>query len=324
MSFGDHLEELRRRLIWGFVGPLPIFIICLIFGGPLLEFLVEPASAQLKAAGLPARMLATSPTEPFTAYLKVAMVVTLLFGAPWILYQVWLFVAPGLYSHERRFAYFLFPLSGLLTVTAAVFLYTVMLPVSLRFLILFGSMLIQSPAATAPTPDGTTLGSLPVLRADPVDPAPGSWWINETLNEIRVAVPAPAKGNNSEPTARSVVRGVPLSGGGMIAQEYRIGEYVNLVFALGVVFAVAFQLPVVLLLANWLGLVERAWLEKQRRYAVFILAVVSAMATPADPMSMLFLMLPLMGLFEVAILLMRFVPAGRVAGTPEPSDAGDE
>jgi sec-independent protein translocase protein TatC len=320
MSFGDHLDELRKRLIWAFVGPLPIFIVCLFFGGPLLEFLVVPASQQLRDAGLPARMLATSPTEPFTAYLKVATVVAIICSAPWILYQIWLFIAPGLYGHERRFAYFLFPLSGILTATGAIFLYTVLLPVSLRFLILFGSMLVSNPTPTAPLPPDVTLGSLPILQADPVDPPPGSAWINESLNELRFAMSGPGG------AAGATVRGVPLSGGGMIAQEYRIGEYINLVFTLGLVFAVAFQLPVVLLLANWLGLADRKWLARQRRYAIFIIAIVSAIATPADPMSMLFLMLPLAALFELSMILMKLVPASRIAGTgaAEPPDAGDE
>jgi sec-independent protein translocase protein TatC len=320
MSFGDHLDELRKRLIWAFVGPLPIFIVCLVFGGPLLEFLVQPASDQLREAGLPARMLATSPTEPFTAYLKVATAVAIVAAGPWILYQIWLFIAPGLYTHERRFAYFLFPLSALLTVTGAVFLYTVLLPVSLRFLILFGSMLVSNPTTTAPLPPDVEPGSIAILQADPIDPAPGSWWINESLNELRFAMPG--KGG----AAGAAVRGVPLSGGGMIAQEYRIGEYVNLIFALAIVFAIAFQLPVALLLANWLGLVQEDWLKKQRRYALFIIAILSAIVTPADPMSMLFLMLPLAALFELSLILMRLVPASRVAGRTdqkEPPDAGD-
>ena len=318
MSFGDHLEDLRKRVFYALLGPVPIFIVCLIFGGPLLALLVAPAEEQLRAAGLPAAMLATSPTEPFTAYLKVATIAALLLAGPWILFQFWLFIAPGLYRHERRFAYFLFPLSALLTVAGTLFLYKVLLPVSLRFLILFGSMLVTEAPRTLPLPEGVGLGSIPVLRADPPEFAPGDAWVNLERKELRIALPRYM--SEGSPV---VVMSAPLTGGGLIAQQYRIGEYVNLVFSLGIVFALAFQLPVVLLLAGWVGLVDRAWLGKYRKHALFIGGVISAMVTPADPMSMLLLLLPLYGLYEFGMLLMRFVPASRIAGKREPADAGD-
>lgn len=319
MSFGDHLDELRKRLIWAFVGPLPIFIVCLFFGGPLLEFLVAPVEAQLQAAGLPAKLIATSPVDPFTAYLKVAAAVAALAAGPWILYQIWLFVAPGLYQHERRFAYFLFPFSAILTVVAGVFLYTVMLPVVFSFFIGFGNTLMTRQVPTAPLPPGIVLPTLPVLEADPIDPPLGGMWINSQINEIRIGMPSVRGG---EPVAM----GLAPTGNALLAPLYSIDRYTSLVFALGIVFAIAFQLPVVLLLANWLGLVQEAWLKKQRRYAIFIIAILSAVVTPADPMSMLFLMLPLAALFELSLILMRVVPASRVAGRTdqkEPPDAGD-
>ncbi|RMH24751.1 MAG: preprotein translocase subunit TatC [Planctomycetota bacterium] len=310
MSFGDHLEELRRRLIWALAGPVPILIAALAFGGPILAFLIAPLERQLAAAGQPVRLLATSPVEPFGAYLKVATAAAVLVSAPWILYQAWLFVAPGLYRSERRFVYVLMPLSAVMTAASMLFFYTAMLPVMLRFFIVFGAFIVQPNPGTAPVPEGLTLPTVPVLAADPPDPAPGQMWINERMNELRVATGSPG--------AVAVV-GAPLASGGAIAQQYRVGEYVNLVFGLALVLAVAFQLPVAMLLAGWVGLVRPADLTPWRKHVLFGCAIAGAIFTPADPGSMLLLMVPLYALFEFGLVLMRVVPASVARADDEPS-----
>jgi len=298
MSFGEHLDELRKRLVLALLVPVPIFIVALAFGGPLLDFLVTPAEVALRDAGLPAKLLATSPAEPFVAYLKVGAVAALALSAPWILFQVWLFVAPGLYQNERRFAHLLFPLSGALTVAALVFLYTVLLPVTLRFFIAFGSSIATSDVPTAPIPEGLTLPSVPVLLADPPDPQPGQMWVNDHLKELRVAV--------GEAGSSPAIMALPMtSGDGTISQQYKISEYVGLCFNLGLVFIVAFQLPVAMLLGGWTGLLDPRFLKKWRKHVLFGCAIVSALATPADPLSMVLLMFPLYALFEFGLILMR-------------------
>lgn len=307
MNFGDHLEELRRRLIFALMGPIPIFIVALIFGGPLVELLLEPARTALLGANLPAKLLATGPAESFVVYIKVAAVVSVMFSAPWILFQVWLFIAPGLYNTERRFAHLLFPLSAVLTITGLAFLYKLLLPVMLSFLIGFGISLAGADVATAPIPEGIDLPSIPVLAADPVDPTPGMMWVNGTLHELRIAT-------------GDEVMAIPMSAGdGSIVQQYRVSEYVSLCFNLGIVFTIAFQLPVVMLLGGWTGLLRPNELARWRKHVLFGSAVVSAIATPADPMSMLLLMLPLYVLFEFGLILMRIAP-----GTPTTDGAEGE
>jgi sec-independent protein translocase protein TatC len=347
MSFGDHLEDLRRRLTWALLGPVPIIIVCFFYGDALLDFLLRPVEAELRAAGQPTRLLATSPIEPFAAYLKVSIVVGLLASGPWILYQAWLFIAPGLYRTERRFVYFLIPFSAVLTLLGAVFLYYVLLPVSLAFLIRFGAALAPQKPGQIPLPQGFALPSLPVLEGDPASPEAGQVWINRRLQEIRIAIPRRAlvedpgviDGDSSAeaPSARAPdassdstaarepplsVLGVPLSRSGAIAQQYRISEYVNLVFVLGVVFAIAFQLPLVMLLLGWTGIAEARDFTGKRRYVLFICAVSGAILTPADPFSMLLLAAPLYLLFEFGLLMMRVAPARRVAGEME-REGGD-
>ena len=302
MPFGDHLEELRKRLIWGLVGFVPVLIVCLVFGGPLLKFLMIPLLDALRAAGEPTQLLATSPLETFGAYIKVASIVAILITMPWLVYQLWLFVAPGLYEKERRFVYFLVPFSALLTAAGMLFLYKVLLPISLYFLIIFGTTLVQTATPTDTLDPGIILPNIPVLQADPEPlPAVGSMWINDPLGELRIV------------TATDVVRSMRLSGKGAISQQYRIGDYVGLVFTLGLVFAISFQLPLVLMLSSWIGILEAKDITPYRRHVIFVCAIFGAVFTPQDPGSMIALGGALYFLFEFGILLMRFLPASVVA-----------
>lgn len=307
MSFGEHLDELRTRLILALLGLVPVFIVALVFGGPILEFLIQPAEAQLRAAGQASRLQATGPAEVFIAYIKVALVLSILIGGPWIVYQAWLFVSPGLYRKEKRFVYVLIPLSGILTASGMVFLYTAMLPLMLAFLITFSSQVAQTSTPVAPLPAGITLPIAPSLLADPIDPPAGAFWFNEHLYELRFAIPDRAGASVDH------IVGVPLTGGAMIAQQYRVSEYIDMVFGLGLAFAIAFQLPLVMLLLGWSGLIDVKSLAAQRKYALLACAIAGAVLTPADPASMILLAAPLYALYELGLLLMRFVPARRPA-----------
>lgn len=317
MTFGEHLEDLRRRILLALGGLLPILAVSVAFWESLLRLLLRPVQNQLRAKGLPPVLQATGVTETFFACFHVAIVTTILIGIPWIVWQLWMFVSPGLYKHERRFAYFLAPLSGILTVCAALFLYFIMLPVVLAFFIGFGSGLASPAAPTAPLDPAITLPNFPVLQADPVDPPAGAVWINAPLNQIRLSLPA-ASGK-----ATYILQAARDTG---VLQQYKVSEYVKLVFSLGMGMAIGFQTPVVVLLLGWVGIVDRAFLIKRRREAIMICVVVGAFLTPADPLSMMVLSIPLVALYELGILLLRFVPASRVAGNideREPMDAGD-
>ncbi len=324
MSFGDHLDDLRRRVVLALLGILPLFAVCLVFGGDILTFLTEPLLQAQRDAGEPSQMLATSPLEPFIAYLKVSSAVALLGAMPWVLLQVWLFVAPGLYTQERRFVYFLLPLSTVLTAVGMVFLYTVLLPISLFFLIVFGANLVQTEVPEAPIEPGIVFPLAPVLAADPPDAAieagevpVGAYWINERRNEMRVL------------GSEGRVLSLRLRRDSAIAQEYRIGEYISLVFVLALAFAISSQLPVVMLLLSWVGLLTPDQVTPQRRKVMMGCTVAGALLTPQDPFSMVAMGAALYALFELGIVLMHFVPASRVAGrrwTPPEDDrpADDE
>lgn len=323
MSLGDHLDDLRRRLVFALLGLLPILIASLVIAPTVLGFLVTPATDALRDAGEPSGLLATGPLEPFVAYLKVSLAITITVGFPWIIYQVWRFVAPGLYPREQRFVYVLIPLSAILTASAALFLYYVLLPISLFFLIQFGSNLAQSdpPASQDIAPEVATLledTRLPVLDADPPDNAlqPGMRWLNTERNELRIYT-----GDN--------VRVLRLRSDAVIAQEYRIGEYVSLIFRLAIVFTIAFQLPLVMLLGEWSGLLQHQTLRRLRKPIGFGCTVAGAVLTPQDPWSMILMGGALYLLFELGLLFMRFLTPERVARglsgrDHQPTDADQE
>jgi sec-independent protein translocase protein TatC len=84
--------------------------------------------------------------------------------------------------------------------------------------------------------------------------------------------------------------------------------------------AIAFQLPMVMLLLGWLGVLNPDWLRKNRRYALLVLALLSAIITPQDIVSMLMMLIPLYMLYELGIQLIVWVPMTRVAGEHDDDD----
>ena len=307
MPFGDHLEELRKRLILALVGLVPILLVSLAFGKVILGFLMEPIYAALAAGHQAPNLQATNPFEVFSAYMKISLVMSVLVGAPWIIYQAWRFIAPGLYVHERHFAHLLAPMSTVLTILSALFLYYVMLPVVLTFFVTFNASLPTTPVVTAPLPEGVALQMATVLDADPVDPPVGAIWYNRTINQLRICVP--------DQDGTKVINSTVMVGSAMISQQYKVADCVGMVLTFALALAIAFQMPVVVLLLGWAGLVTPGWLAGYRRYVMMICAGLGAVLTPgADPLSMILLAVPLYLLFELGVLLLRVLPASRVAG----------
>src|SRR4029453_1644828 len=102
MSFLEHLDELRKRLIASIIGILIGCIVAFIFNDKyIFSFIMLPMQQMLPEGN---RLVATEASEAFMLWMKVGFLAGLLIAAPYVLYQVWLFVAPGLYSHEKKFA----------------------------------------------------------------------------------------------------------------------------------------------------------------------------------------------------------------------------
>jgi Sec-independent protein secretion pathway component TatC len=253
MPLGEHLEELRRRITIALLGLVPLAIASLVLGRGILGFIMRPALDALVASGYARLMTAAGPLEGFGSYIKVSLIITLLVGSPWILFQLWRFVAPGLYAHERRFVYFLLPLSAVLTVLGVLFLYLVIMPVLLRFFLDFGGSLGAADIPTAPPPADVNLSHIAVLAADPPNPAVGDEWVNtaEMLRRTCVAIHG----------GKPVIYSSQLFGQLGLIPMYRVSEYVQLLLSLSLAFAGAFQTPVVVLLLGWAGIIDRAFLR---------------------------------------------------------------
>ena len=105
MSFLDHLEELRSRLIKAVVGLVVCYAGCLLFAGKLWEIVSEPAASALRAIGAEPNLAQLEPMDGFlVVYFKLPLLAAVFIASPWVLWQVWAFVAPGLYKKERNMA----------------------------------------------------------------------------------------------------------------------------------------------------------------------------------------------------------------------------
>jgi sec-independent protein translocase protein TatC len=105
MSLLEHMEELRSRLLKALAGIGVAFALTVYFGDRIWHIVAQPVMDALRALGYPPRVIFTTPTEAFlTVWMKMPLLVSLFLASPWILYQFWAFVAPGLYRKERRWS----------------------------------------------------------------------------------------------------------------------------------------------------------------------------------------------------------------------------
>ena len=130
MSFLDHLEELRKRIINSLIAIGVAFGACWWLADRIFRMVSRP----IMRAGVTS-LVVSSPTEGFNLELKLAVMAAIFLAAPFILGQVWLFISPGLYKHERRYALPFIFFSSLLFVLGGVFGYFVAFPFALQFLI---------------------------------------------------------------------------------------------------------------------------------------------------------------------------------------------
>src|SRR5579864_2557725 len=139
MSFLEHLEELRKRLIWAISGAGIIFLACIALGPWLWEIISAPATDALQKIGFAlkdAQLVATEPMEGFNImWFKVPAVTALFLSSPWVLYQIWAFIAPGLYKKERRYAVPFVACTAGLFILGGLFAYFVAFRFGLTFLL---------------------------------------------------------------------------------------------------------------------------------------------------------------------------------------------
>lgn len=321
MSFGDHLDELRQRLIEALIGIAIASVACLVLGKHILAFIYKPLLVVQHANGLTPNLMALSPTAAFTSYLKIGFLSGLIVAMPWVLHQGWRFVGTGLYEHERRFVRRLAPASVGLFFVGVLFVYYIVLPVVLHFFVSFNRsfpmfdftptafqrLLLPDSEASETSPAKTTTPlNLPVLAEDPPDPADGDTWINENSRRIITKIPQGVFSVGLEPGAVATT----------VQSQFAIDFYISFVLMLSLAFGIAFETPIVVFFLAWTGLVSTLAMRKARRYVLFAVIVTAAILTPPDVISQMLLAGPMYLLFEVGLVIARLVEK------PQPVEAG--
>ncbi len=308
MTLGDHLEELRARLILAILGLLAGSIVCLFFGGQIIRFIEGPYNKAIrehaakskekstktdstdfvgtvlanirqaldsdpnapaidpnvisfvnkvyaqtlkewtsdtnsKALGVDdtsstQRLIVLAPADPFVGFMKISLISGLIISSPWVFYQLWMFVAAGLYEHERRYVRIAVPFSASLFVIGALFFLFLIAPISLKFFLLFGDLI-------------------------------------------------------------------------GVSSNWTFQKYISFVTMLMLVFGLGFQTPIAIFVLNRTGLVSIMALKATRKYAFIGVFAIAAIATPPDVISQITLAIPLYALFELGILLSWFAERRR-------------
>jgi sec-independent protein translocase protein TatC len=140
MSLGDHLEELRFRIIYALVGFGIAAAVCMIFGKYLIAFIEVP---YIKIMGDKAQLQSIDPAEGFMSYMEIAMIAALVISSPWIFYHLWKFVSVGLYPHEKKYVYIAVPMCSLLFAAGALLFIFVIAPATLQFFVYFNTEFLR-------------------------------------------------------------------------------------------------------------------------------------------------------------------------------------
>lgn len=220
----DHLTELRVRV----VRILWILIVgsglSWMYSEVIFDVIRQPIQAYLPSGGL----VYTGVMDKFLAYVQISILSGVILTCPLWLYQVWLFVAPGLYKTEKKYAVGFLGFGTLMFLIGVSFVYFVVYPSAFHFLMNFG---------------GTE--DRPMITID---------------------------------------------------------SYLSFFITTTLVFGAAFELPLIIVILGMMGIIDQKFLREKRRYAVVVLSLVSAVITPPDIMSMLFLLVPLLLLYEIGIV----------------------
>jgi len=241
--FVSHLIELRDRLIRAIVAIAIAFAALALWPGPagLYDLLAAPMVSHLPKG---ATLIATNVISPILVPLKITLMAAFMLALPIVLYQLWAFVAPGLYSHEKRLVLPLVVSSTLLFIAGVAFCYFLVIPGMSKFIQAF------APSAITAAPD--------------------------------------------------------------------IEQYFGFVLTLFLVFGIAFEVPIAVIVLARMGIVSIAQLRKSRGYFIVGAFIVAAVVTPPDVISQLALAVPMCILYELGIIAAQFFIKNTQAPDAEP------
>ncbi|MFH1616194.1 MAG: twin-arginine translocase subunit TatC [Planctomycetota bacterium] len=140
MSFGDHLDELRRRIMLAIAGLAAGLVVCLFFGKYIVIFVQQPYQEFI---GENAKLQVLSPAEGFMTYIKLSLLCGIIVTSPWIFYQLWQFVAAGLHRHEKKYVYLTVPFSAILFIAGCIFCLWIAVPVTVGFFANFDEKVVD-------------------------------------------------------------------------------------------------------------------------------------------------------------------------------------
>lgn len=226
----EHLIELRTRLLRVVIFLLVCFSILFMYQTDIYEIVAKPLLNVLPENG---SMIATDVASPFFTPMRLTFFVAMLLTVPYFLYQAWAFVAPGLYQHEKRFAFPLLASSVLLFFTGMAFAYFVVFPLIFQFM-----------------------------------------------------------------------TGITLQG---VETKTDISKYLDFVLHMFFAFGFVFEIPIATLLLIRSGVVTAEGMAKKRPYIVVACFIIGMLLTPPDILSQFLLAAPMWALFEIGLLLGRWV-----------------
>jgi sec-independent protein translocase protein TatC len=230
-SFFEHLDEFRDRLVRSLIAFAVAVIVFYSFSDKVLHWIIKPVG----------QLYFTSPSEAFMAHMILATFGGLFISLPFILFEVWQFVALALKENEKRFIVYFFPLSIVLFLIGVLFAYFMVIPMIYKFFLGFSSDVL-----------------IPMVT---------------------------------------------------------VKNYISFVGNMTLSFGVVFQLPIVLVFLAKIGIATPEFLIQKRRHAIVILLIISAVVTPPDVISMIMMSVPLLILYELGIVALKWTMRHKKEGT---------
>ena len=298
MTVGEHLEELRWRMILALIGFAVVLGVCLFFGTDVLSAFCAPLVNTLAKYDINPQVVTDEVGEGFMTFIEISVICATALASPWILYQLWQFVAAGLYPNERKYVTRYLPLSIGLLISGMLFVYFLVLPWTLEFFISFSTgiplhLRTQTSSMTQPSTQPAMSLQVPMMRGDPLPKARTNGMMYFDQDQLRLKI---------------IINGVPrviaINSDLLIAPEIKLSTYIDLVVGMLITFALSFQLPLVVLALERIGILEIEALQHARRYVYFGMSILAAAITPGDVITAtVALIFPLCALYELGIWL---------------------
>ena len=288
----EHLAELRKRLIHCVLAFLVCMVVRFAFWEPIFNFLTEPICSALLARGQQCNLILIKLQEGFFVAVRISFMGGFILSFPYLGFQLWRFVAPGLYKNEKS-AFLPFMIaSPFMFLLGASFAFFIVIPLAFNFFLSFQqeSTLIETPTTEI------VLTEEQNSTTDQTKPLKDKQGLEEDMELEDIDILADGK---------EIIADVGVTFQGSVA------EYLTLTIKFILAFGVCFQLPVLLTLMGKAGLVTGKGLAGFRKYAVVCILILAAVVTPPDVITQVILFTAVYGLYEISIWLVKRVEKKR-------------